>query len=540
VTQPQPSGEEGPMAISIARANGTTPGELRVLIHSKEGWELDSIPLESVDQWGGCMQALRRKRPERLGAAEFTQRVDDGLKDRLAKYEQRMISLCHKFGVLYSKDGQNDELEIYNNEQASPAFQEFLEFLGSKVELQGFSGYSGGLDIKANTTGTHSIYTRFGEQSDCEIMFHPLTYLPFSANDPQQIERKRHIGNDVVVVIFREGNASAPFSPASIQSQFNHVFVVVSPVEDGCDGCAQYKVAIARKEGIPSFGPQLPPSALVRKDEDGRRWMLTKLINAERAALRSPTFQNKFTNVRKFQLQYILQDAKLADERQHTLDVLQQTTKFSRSQLEQMLKQLDVALNGEDCSTDRKKREQLTEEEFCQIFANICSDWKGHENKHDVRCIFRGAKLNGSHDHGLSFVDFVQLLDSLAFDCNEKRLGLLQRVLSARHQHDGEKEGCGVLEAVVPADLLSGTARLSFAEFKGRVGNDAALLDLFSINPLADQVALVPKDFVCSQPDWWTASSTSRAPNEASPPPQSNLSLLSAQYFNWNAWFKAS
>jgi len=134
------------MAISIARANGTTPGELRVLIHSKEvclflftnqptkkkgkgkrrgaanprawlaqGWELDSIPLESVDQWGGCMQALRRKRPERLGAAEFTQRVDDGLKDRLAKYEQRMISLCHKFGVLYSKDGQNDELEIYNN-----------------------------------------------------------------------------------------------------------------------------------------------------------------------------------------------------------------------------------------------------------------------------------------------------------------------------------------------------------------------------------------------------------------------------------------
>jgi hypothetical protein len=104
------------------------------------------------------------------------------------RYEQLMISLCHKFGVLYSREGQTDELQIYNNgthhaylslslflqrvflmradcswtrhhaEHASPAFEEFLEFLGSKVALQGFTGYSGGLDTKSTQQACCSLF----------------------------------------------------------------------------------------------------------------------------------------------------------------------------------------------------------------------------------------------------------------------------------------------------------------------------------------------------------------------------------------------
>jgi hypothetical protein len=55
------------------------------------------------------------------------------------------------------------------------------------------------------------------------------------------------------------------------------------------------------------------------------------VINAERAAFRSPNFQHKFENVRKFQLQYILQGAKLPDEWGHTLLLLQQLTKCTPS-----------------------------------------------------------------------------------------------------------------------------------------------------------------------------------------------------------------
>jgi hypothetical protein len=49
--------------------------------------------------------------------------------------------------------------------------------------------------------------------------------LPFSPGDSQQVERKRHIGNDIVVIIFQEG--TTPFYPGCIRSDFNHVFFVV-------------------------------------------------------------------------------------------------------------------------------------------------------------------------------------------------------------------------------------------------------------------------------------------------------------------------
>jgi hypothetical protein len=51
-------------------------------------------------------------------------------------------------------------------------------------------------------------------------MFHVSTLLPFFPEDPQQVERKRHLGNDVVIVIFREG-PNDPFTPLIIRSQFN-------------------------------------------------------------------------------------------------------------------------------------------------------------------------------------------------------------------------------------------------------------------------------------------------------------------------------
>lgn len=50
-------------------------------------------------------------------------------------------------------------------------------------------------------------------------MFHVSTYLPYTPLDPQQVERKRHIGNDVVLIVFKEGDE--PFVPTKITSNFN-------------------------------------------------------------------------------------------------------------------------------------------------------------------------------------------------------------------------------------------------------------------------------------------------------------------------------
>lgn len=59
--------------------------------------------------------------------------------------------LCrkHKVGVLYCKAGQSSEEEMYNNEEAGPAFEEFLSLLGEKVCLKGFTKYAAQLDVKS-------------------------------------------------------------------------------------------------------------------------------------------------------------------------------------------------------------------------------------------------------------------------------------------------------------------------------------------------------------------------------------------------------
>jgi RAP1 GTPase activating protein 1 len=96
----------------------------------------------------------------------------------------------------------------------------------------------------ANNTGTHSVYTKW---QGYEIMFHVATLLPFKASDNQQLEKKRHIGNDLVIIIFHEGKQ--PFDMASIPSQQNHMAVIVTPEPNGYRHDTLTKIAISDKRG---------------------------------------------------------------------------------------------------------------------------------------------------------------------------------------------------------------------------------------------------------------------------------------------------
>jgi len=51
------------------------------------------------------------------------------------------------------------------------------------------------------------------------MMFHVAPLLPFSANDKQQLERRRFIGNDFVVIIFKEDHT--PIDPSVLLSNAN-------------------------------------------------------------------------------------------------------------------------------------------------------------------------------------------------------------------------------------------------------------------------------------------------------------------------------
>ncbi|XP_061754703.1 rap1 GTPase-activating protein 2-like isoform X4 [Nerophis ophidion] len=202
----------------------------------------------------------------------------------IVNYDEHEVNSTFKFGVIFQRFGQVSEEELFRNNEETPAFQEFLQLLGDTVELQDFKGFRGGLDVSHGQTGSQSVYTVYRQQ---EIMFHVSTKLPFTEGDTQQLQRKRHIGNDIVAVVFQE--EATPFVPDMIASNFLHAFVLVL-VEDPCSENTSYKVSVTAREDVPAFGPLLPNQSVFKKGPEFREFLLTKLINAELACYKSIRF----------------------------------------------------------------------------------------------------------------------------------------------------------------------------------------------------------------------------------------------------------
>ena len=54
-----------------------------------------------------------------------------------------------------------------------------------------------------------------------------------------QLQRKRHIGNDIVAIVFQESNT--PFIPDMIASNFLHAYIIVQPIDPNTEH-TKYKV----------------------------------------------------------------------------------------------------------------------------------------------------------------------------------------------------------------------------------------------------------------------------------------------------------
>lgn len=64
---------------------------------------------------------------------------------------------------MYCKAGQSSEEDMYNNESASPAFEEFLDLLGERVRLKGWEKYRAQLDTKSKMMGDHDLMLKLTE-----------------------------------------------------------------------------------------------------------------------------------------------------------------------------------------------------------------------------------------------------------------------------------------------------------------------------------------------------------------------------------------
>ncbi|XP_076845462.1 tuberin isoform X2 [Brachyhypopomus gauderio] len=152
--------------------------------------------------------------------------------DRAVKVLDQMPPYdTHKIGVVFVGPGQaNNEVAILSNEYGSNRYARFLTGLGKLIHLKDCDPdqiFLGGLD--------HGRYADDGEFTYCwhddimQAIFHIATLMPNRESDRSCCNKKRHIGNDFVVVVYND--AGEEYKLGTIKGQFNFVEVVIKPLD---------------------------------------------------------------------------------------------------------------------------------------------------------------------------------------------------------------------------------------------------------------------------------------------------------------------
>ncbi|XP_076320303.1 rap1 GTPase-activating protein 1-like isoform X3 [Tachypleus tridentatus] len=272
----------GHLVMSL-KVEKTENGRVWILLRTRTGLLHDILPSSLLGENFSAGQ-LAKLLCDQIITERFQPVTFPKASEMLTAYDEHILVNTFKFGVIYQRHAQTTEEELFGNISHSPAMDEFLSMLGHHIKLKDFQGFRGGLDTHYGQTGKESIYTQF---QGCEIMFHVSTLLPYTEGDTQQLQRKRHIGNDIVAIIFQDSNT--PFSPTIIASNFLHAYIVVEALEPKSPQ-TRYKVSVTAKDDVPFFGPPLPQPSVFTKGNRFREFLLAKLINAEHACYKSEKF----------------------------------------------------------------------------------------------------------------------------------------------------------------------------------------------------------------------------------------------------------
>jgi len=298
---------EEPLVMSIQTLASRSQANqcCRVIIRTKKEDRRVLVPYDKK------MRLLKTLVP-RLKELKLTLVKNPKFDDELLLYEEKQLpQRNYKFGVLYCKANQTKENEIYGNldEESSSQYQDFLTFLGDgpRITLKGWDKYRAGLDVSSDNTGVHSVFYQYHEY---QIMYHVATLLPNQPADEQKVERKRHIGNDVVTIVFKEqATAEDRFDPSILTSHFIHCVFVISPILNDQGKTTHYHLTVANKSGVPPYTPFIPEDGADFPVCDGfREFLVVKMLNAERTAMASPEFQS-LTTARKLYLQNLCTSA---------------------------------------------------------------------------------------------------------------------------------------------------------------------------------------------------------------------------------------
>ncbi|RJE25665.1 GTPase Activating Protein [Aspergillus sclerotialis] len=194
---------------------------------------------------------------------------DDITRRAISNFDRTDIIDGHKVGVVYVGEGQTTEAAILSNTSGSADYEFFLSGLGTKVPLEGAAFNTQGLYPGVDGDQAYAWRDRV-----TEIVYHVATMMPSDPEgDPNCVNKKRHVGNDHVNIVFNRSNA--PFNFHTIPSQFNFVNIVISPVcriSKDEPGSANeetpdfeklyYHVQVLSKPGFPEISPAANPKII--------------------------------------------------------------------------------------------------------------------------------------------------------------------------------------------------------------------------------------------------------------------------------------
>jgi hypothetical protein len=213
--------------------------------------------------------------------------------DFLPAYTQmltmHLVPIQHlKIGVLYIKPGQNITEIFQNQPPAHSSFWTFLDLIGTKVNLQGWTKYGGDFGHVSQDT----YYTTWKE---IQIMFHVTPWLTTE-------QHRRLIGNDICLILFHTSDVvyessdrEIPFDPQVIETLgiVPQVFTVVEPVKSG------YLLGFFHRANLKPYLPKPPPRGHLFTAENVMDYLFTKLYNGYVMSTKCPPVNRLFAVPRK-------------------------------------------------------------------------------------------------------------------------------------------------------------------------------------------------------------------------------------------------
>ncbi|XP_050296204.1 tuberin isoform X2 [Anthonomus grandis grandis] len=160
------------------------------------------------------------EKPLLLNSSDMVNRAVNIL-DKMSPYE------THTVGVLYIREGQvNNEVEIMKNRFGSLRYVKFLQNLGTLVKISDVDPQVlGGLD----RNGADGKFTYLWQDDIVRVNFHIATMMPNKENEPNCNNKKMHIGNDYVNIVYNESGEE--FDMKTIKSQFNFASIIIQPLD---------------------------------------------------------------------------------------------------------------------------------------------------------------------------------------------------------------------------------------------------------------------------------------------------------------------